>query len=70
MYTIKNFGLRLDGKNGITGEISGLTIDNVLSHIRNLKVNCSLSVYKDGKHVGGAFVNYRGEKTVSFLKTT
>lgn len=36
-YTVKQCGIRLDGKFGIQGEISGLTREDVISQIESLK---------------------------------
>jgi len=36
-YTVKQFGMRLDGKFGLCGEISGLTHANVISQIESLQ---------------------------------
>lgn len=58
----------VDGK---ATNFNSINIDSVNEHINNLKANESLSVYSRGdnaKHVGGAFVDDKGRRTVSFLK--
>lgn len=52
MFNIKSYGKRLDGRQGITGEIGGLTLEDIQAQIKNCRVGATHTVFHDGKHIG------------------